>query len=155
MQTQSHPQLRRLGAFNVAGVTARTTHRDESDPGAAQIGALWERFFEERVYEKTPHRMNDMRLFGVYSACEEDARETFDITTGVAVSDGPSAVRIEGGDYLVFTGQGEMPQMVLAVWKAIWQYFEEHPEIKRRYRSDFEAYSGPEQVAIHIGVDLD
>ena len=62
-------------------------------------------------------------------------------------------MRIEGGDYLVFTGQGEMPQMVLAVWQTIWQYFEAHPEIKRLYRSDFEAYSGPEQVAIHIGVD--
>ncbi|MDM0074141.1 GyrI-like domain-containing protein [Variovorax sp. J2P1-59] len=155
MQTQSQPHLRRLDAFNVAGVTARTTNRHESDPDAAQIGALWDRFFEERVYEKTPHRINDMRLFGVYSAYEADAQGAFDITTGVAVSDGPSAVRIEGGDYLVFTGQGEMPQMVLAVWKAIWQYFEDHPEIRRRYRSDFEAYSGPEQVAIHIGVELD
>ncbi|MDM0048241.1 GyrI-like domain-containing protein [Variovorax sp. J22R115] len=155
MQTQSQPQLRRVDAFNVAGVSGRTTHRDDSDPGAAQIGALWDRFFDERVYEKTPHRMNDMRLFGVYSACAADTHGVFDITTGVAVSDGPSAVRIEGGDYLVFTGQGEMPEMVLAVWRAIWQYFEKHREIKRRYRSDFEAYSGPEQVAIHIGVELD
>ena len=52
-------------------------------------------------------------------------------------------VRIEAGDYLVFSGQGEMPQMVLAVWQSIWQYFEAHPEIRRTYRSDFEAYSGP------------
>ncbi|MGJ7506908.1 GyrI-like domain-containing protein [Variovorax sp. GT1P44] len=139
------PQLQRLDSFNVAGVTARTTNRDESDPQAAQIGTLWTRFFDERIYEKTPHRVNDMRLFGVYSAYEADAHGAFDITTGVAVSDGPSAVRIEG----------EMPQMVLSVWNAIWQYFDEHPEIKRRYRSDFEAYSGPEQVAIHIGVELD
>jgi predicted transcriptional regulator YdeE len=73
----------------------------------------------------------------------------------VAVSDGPATVPIEAGDYLVFSGQGEMPQMVLAVWQSIWQYFEQHPEIRRTYRSDFEAYSGPEQVAIHIGVTLD
>ncbi len=88
------PQLQRLDSFNVAGVTARTTNRDESDPQAAQIGSLWNRFFDERIYEKTPHRMNDMRLFGVYSAYEADAHGAFDITTGVAVSDGPSAVRI-------------------------------------------------------------
>jgi predicted transcriptional regulator YdeE len=149
------PQLQRLESFNVAGVTARTTNRDESDPQVAQIGTLWNRFFDERIYEKTPHRMNDMRLFGVYSAYEADARGAFDITTGVAVSGGPSTVRIEGGDYLVFTGRGEMPQMVLSVWKSIWQYFDDHPGIVRCYRSDFEAYSGPDQVAIHIGIELD
>jgi predicted transcriptional regulator YdeE len=149
------PQLRRLDPFNVAGVTARIANRDERDPQAAQIGTLWSRFFDERIYEKTPHRVKDMRLFGVYSDDEANAKGTFEITTGVAVSDGPSAVRIEGGDYLVFTGQGEMPQLVLSIWKAIWQYFNEHPELKRRHRSDFEAYSGPEQVAIHIGVELD
>ena len=64
-------------------------------------------------------------------------------------------MRIEAGDYLVFTGRGEMPQMMLAVWQAIWQYFDEHPEIRRSYRSDFEAYSGPDRVAVHIGVILD
>ena len=48
-----------------------------------------------------------------------------------------------------------VPQMVLAVWETIWHYFDAHPEIKRRYQSDFEAYSGPDQVAIHIGVLTD
>jgi predicted transcriptional regulator YdeE len=149
------PQLQHLDAFRVAGLTARTCNRDEKDPQMARIGNLWGRFFDERIYERTPHRMSDMRLFSVYSAYEADAHGAFDITTGVAVSDGPSAVRIEDGDYLVFTGQGQMPQMVLDVWKTIWQYFGEHPELRRRYRSDFEAYSGPEQVAIHVGVELD
>ncbi|CAN7542390.1 GyrI-like domain-containing protein [Variovorax sp. LjRoot84] len=148
------PQLQRHDAFSIAGLTVRTTNREENDPQSARIGKLWTRFFDERAYER-PHRINDMRLYGVYSAYESDAHGAFDITTGVAVSDGPATVRIEAGDYLVFSGQGEMPQMVLAVWQSIWQYFEQHPEIKRTYRSDFEAYSGPDQVAIHIGVNLD
>ena len=71
---------------------------------------------------------------------------------GVAVSDGANSIAIEAGDYLVFAGRGEMPQMVIATWQRIWQYFEAHPEIVRRYRSDFEAYEGPDAVAIHIGV---
>ena len=149
------PQLQRLEGFHVSGLTTRTSNRDESDPQMARIGSLWGRFFDERVYEKTPHREPDMRLFGVYSRYETDAHGAFDITTGVAVRGGPSAVRIEGGDYLVFTGEGEMPQMVLDVWDTIWRYFGEHPEVRRRYLSDFEAYSGPEQVAIYIGVQLD
>jgi predicted transcriptional regulator YdeE len=152
MHTQSQPQRQRLAAFNVAGLTARTTNRAESDPQASRIGVLWNRFFGERIYEKLPQRVDDQRLFGVYSAYEADAHGAFDVTTGVAVAGGPSTVRIEGGDYLVFTGQGQMPQMVLAVWQTIWQYFDAHPEIRRRYKSDFEAYSGPEEVAIHIGI---
>ena len=149
------PELQRLDTFHVAGVTARTTNRDENDPQIARIGTLWNRFFDERVYERFPHRRPDMHLYGVYSAYETDAQGAFDVTAGVAVKEAPAAVRIEGGDYLVFRGQGEMPQMVLAVWEAIWQYFEAHPEVRRSYRSDFEAYSGPEEVAIHIGVQAD
>ena len=146
------PQQQRLEPFRVAGLTARTSNRDESDPEAARIGFLWNRFFGERVYEKTPHRIDDMRLYGVYSDYEADAHGAFDITTGVAVADGPASVRIEGGNYLVFSARGEMPQMVTELWDTIWAYFEAHPEIQRRYRSDFEAYSGPDEVAIHIGI---
>lgn len=146
------PQLQRLDPFKVAGLTARTTNRDESDPQAARIGTLWDRFFGERIYEKTPHRVDDMRLYGVYSGYEADVHGAFDITTGVAVADGPASVRIEGGNYLVFSAKGQMPQMVIDLWDTIWAYFDAHPEIQRRYRSDFEAYSGPEEVAIHIGV---
>ena len=146
------PQQQRLEPFRVAGLTARTSNRDESDPEAARIGFLWNRFFGERVYEKTPHRIDDMRLYGVYSDYEADAHGAFDITTGVAVADGPASVRIEGGNYLVFSARGEMPRMVTELWDQIWAYFEAHPEIQRRYRSDFEAYSGPDEVAIHIGI---
>jgi predicted transcriptional regulator YdeE len=148
------PQIQRLEAFSVAGLTARTGNHAEGKLPVARIGMLWDRFFDERVYQTVPNRTYDMRLYGVYSDYEAEANGAFAVTTGVAVSGGPSAVQIDGGDYLVFTGEGQMPQMALAVWQAIWQYFDEHPEVRRRYRSDFEAYSGPEQVAIHIGVIL-
>jgi predicted transcriptional regulator YdeE len=139
-------------AFQVAGLVARTTNREEDDPATARIGALWRRFFSEQTYASTPNRTSDLHIFGVYSAYESDAHGAFDITVGVAVSDGAGSVTIEAGDYLVFNGQGEMPQMVIATWQRIWQYFEAHPEIARRYRTDFEAYEGPDKVAIHIGV---
>jgi len=139
-------------AFQIAGLTARTTNREENDPATARIGALWGRFFGEQTYESTPHRTGDSRIFSAYSAYESDAHGAFDVTVGVAVSGGENGVAVEAGDYLVFTGQGEMPQMVIATWQRIWQYFDAHPTIARRYRSDFEAYEGPDKVAIHIGV---
>src|ERR1700754_1160859 len=133
------PQLQRHESFNVSGLTIRTDNRPTNGQQATPIGSLWTRFFDERVYQTTPNRTGDMRLYGVYSAYETDAYGPFDITAGVAVAKGPQAVRIEAGDHLVFNGRGEMPQMVLAVWESIWQYFVEHPEVKRSYRSDFEA----------------
>ncbi|VTU33960.1 Bacterial transcription activator, effector binding domain [Variovorax sp. PBL-H6] len=146
------PELQRHRGFNIAGLTVRTSNHAEHEQHSARIGKLWTRFFDERVYAVTPNRVNDMRLYGVYSAYESDAHGAFDLTTGVAVSGAPFAVNVEAGDYLVFTGRGQMPQMVLSLWESIWQYFERHPDIHRSYRSDFEAYSGPDQVAIHIGV---
>jgi len=147
------PVRRHHGAFHVAGLTARTTNREENDPATTRIDALWDRFFAEETYRWTPHRTSDARIFGVYSGYESDADGAFDVTVGVAVSDAAGeAAAIEAGDYLVFAGQGEMPHMVIDTWQRIWQYFEAHPTITRRYRSDFEAYEGPDKVAIHIGV---
>ena len=141
------------GAFQVAGLTARTTNREENEPATARIEGLWNRFFLEETYRSTPNRTGDARIFGVYSGYESDADGPFDVTVGVAVSHAAGeAATIESGDYLVFTTQGEMPAMVIDAWQRIWQYFEANPTIARRYRSDFEAYDGPDKVAIHIGV---
>lgn len=146
------PTRQHQDAFHVAGLTIRTTNREENEPATARIGKLWGRFFGEETYASTPGRTRDARIFSVYSAYESDAHGAFDVTAGVAVSGSEGSRAVEAGDYLVFTGQGEMPQMVIATWQRIWQYFEAHPEVARRYRSDFEAYEGPDKVAIHIGV---
>jgi predicted transcriptional regulator YdeE len=146
------PTRQHQDAFHVAGLTIRTTNREENEPATAHIGKLWGRFFGEETYASTPDRTGDARIFSVYSAYESDAHGAFDVTAGVAVSGSEGSRAVEAGDYLVFTGQGEMPQMVIATWQRIWQYFEAHPEVTRRYRSDFEAYEGPDKVAIHIGV---
>jgi len=45
-----------------------------------------------------------------------------------------------------------MPQVVIDTWGAIWQFFQGHPWIQRSYATDFEAYQGPDEVAIHIGI---
>ena len=146
------PIRQHVDAFCVSGLTVRTTNREESAPATARLGALWGRFFGEEIYASTSNRTADMRIFGVYSAYESDAHGAFDVTAGVVVTDGKGSISIDAGDYLVFTGQGEMPQMVIATWQRIWQYFEAHPDVARSYRSDFEAYEGPDKVAIHIGV---
>jgi predicted transcriptional regulator YdeE len=138
-------------AFTVAGLTARTTNREEGDAATARIGGLWARFFSEGVMD-LPHRTADDRNFGVYSRYESGVHGAFDVTAGVAVSQG-GTVQVRAGDYLVFSGQGELPQAVLDVWQCIWTYFDAHPSIIRRFESDFEAYTSPTEFTVWIGVE--
>jgi len=146
------PLRLRQPAFAVAGPGIRTTRRHEQDPRAGRIAGLWSRFFDEERF-RMPHRTPDARLYAVYSDYGmPDEDRAFTVTAGVAVSAGDPLVRIEAGDYLVFHGRGRMPQMVLATWERVDRFFAEHPEIRRRWYSDFEAYPGPYEVAIHIGV---
>lgn len=64
-----------------------------------------------------------------------------------------SSVTIQSGKYLVFQGTVEMPAIVLETWKRVWAFFETNTEHRRNFISDFEAYSGPGQVAIYIGLE--
>ena len=145
------PTRQHQNAFSVAGLTARTTNSAEGDPQTARIAPLWGRFFAEDLMGQTPHRSADPRNFGVYSGYESDASGAYDLTVGVAVTQG-AAVTVEAGDYLVFPADGPVPFSVLAAWQRVWQYFDAHPEVRRRYRTDFEAYSSPSEAAVYIGV---
>lgn len=139
-------------AFTVAGHTVRTTNAEESDPATARIGPLWRRFFSDPELQGLPQRSDHAHNYGVYANYESDDRGAFDATAGVAVSQG-GTVQVEAADYLVWGGHGPMPQAVLAAWQRIWVYFDAHPEVRRRYVSDFEAYTSPTEVEIWIGVE--
>lgn len=147
------PVRQRHNAFQVTGLTVRTTNLEESCPETARIGALWGRFFGEQLRERTPDRTADPRNFGVYSAYASDADGAFDVTAGVAVAQAGTTVDVQAGDYLVWTGSGEMPHTVVSLWQAAWAYFGAHPQIRRPYVSDFEAYTSPTEVALCIGVE--
>ena len=158
------PATVRIPAFSVAGISVRTRNSEEMNPAIARLGGLWNRFFSQSWERKLPARGDDGRIFGVYSGYESIEHGAFDVTDGEAVAEpgrvrteavpGAACVDIEPGDYLVFTGEGEMPQMVIDTWVRIWHYFAENPQVQRRFSTDFEAYEGPDKVAIHVGVTL-
>ncbi|CAN7217351.1 GyrI-like domain-containing protein [Acidovorax sp. LjRoot66] len=152
------PVSEKIPAFRVAGIAVRTRNSDEMNPETSRIGGLWDRFFSESWEHKLPRPGADGRIFGVYSAYESNEQGAFDVLAGVAAPEdaqvvgGASTIAIEAGDYLVFHGQGSMPQMVIDAWGEVWRYFGENPQIQRRFTTDFEAYAGPDRVAIHIGI---
>ncbi|WP_085707610.1 GyrI-like domain-containing protein [Pseudomonas sp. B35(2017)] len=144
-----------VDGFTVAGLRVRTTNQAEHAGHTAKIGPMWGRFFQEGLAEAIPGKLTESPVYGVYSAYESDASGAFDVTAGVAVADPQGdfeSVRVESGEYLVFEGQGVLPDAVIATWGRIWRYFEANPQIKRRYATDFEAYTGLESVAVYIGV---
>lgn len=64
-----------------------------------------------------------------------------------------NAVTIQTGNYLVFHGTGPMPATVVETWQRVWAFFEKDIEHRRKFISDFVAYSAPDQVAIYIGLE--
>ncbi|NWD08219.1 GyrI-like domain-containing protein [Pseudomonas gingeri] len=141
-------------AFQVSGPQVRTRNEDERYAETARIGGLWGGFFAEGLAERIANRQPDSRVYGVYSGYESDASGYFDVTAAVAVTTpapGYPTLEVQAGPYLVFEGRGAMPQTVIDTWGRIWSYFEQHPG-QRRFATDFEVYTGPDSVAVYIGI---
>ncbi|UMZ09436.1 GyrI-like domain-containing protein [Pseudomonas sp. MPFS] len=148
-------KLRQVQPFSVAGLQVRTLNAHEQQSGTALIGPMWQRFYVENLYDKIAPRQEDSFVYGVYSNYESDATGYFDVTAGVAL-DGACVeypgVQIQGGEYLVFSAKGAMPECVIQAWGFIWAYFQDNPQVRRAYATDFEVYTSADSVAIYIGV---
>jgi predicted transcriptional regulator YdeE len=148
-------KLREVQPFSVSGLQVRTRNAAEQQLDTARIGPMWERFFVEDIFDKIAHKQPDSFMYGVYSNYESDASGHFDVTAGVAVtapSEGFAQIQVEGGDYLVFSAKGAMPDSVIQAWGFIWAYFEDNPQVRRKFATDFEVYTGPESAAVYIGI---
>lgn len=150
-------RLEHIEGFTVAGLRVRTINSDEFNPATAKLPQLWGRFFSEGIADGVPDRLDKNSIFGVYSDYASDDTGFYTVTAGVKVDpkqshEGLEKVNVETGEYLVFEGQGEMPQAVIQTWGVIWSYFAQKPRYKRRYLTDFELYQAHDRVAIYIGV---
>jgi predicted transcriptional regulator YdeE len=46
-----------------------------------------------------------------------------------------------------------MPDCVIQTWGLIWAYFQDNPQVRRAFATDFEVYTGADSVAIYIGIE--
>ncbi|MCT4640980.1 MAG: GyrI-like domain-containing protein [Bacteriovoracaceae bacterium] len=132
------------------GITVRTKNANEINPKTAQIGKLWESFYKDIFVNLSA----GTSIIGVYSNYESDQNGAFDVS---ACSDqkinGLNKITLKSGNYLVFTGKGEMPNAVINTWKEIWDYFSNDNCIEKRiFQTDYELYKGPSEVEIYIGI---
>ncbi len=134
------------------GLSVRTRNADEMNLETAKIGNLWQRFYEQ----VTPEMKAGAKIYGVYYNYESDAGGEFSVLAGadqlLDTQHDLEKITIEGGEYLMFEGHGEMPQTVINTWTEIWGYFAENTEHKRAYTTDFEEYKSEDEVAIYIAI---
>ncbi len=143
------PIVQYVEQFTVTGFCTRTQNSDEISPTTAKIPLLWKQFFS------SDQAKNHAAIFGVYSDYESDANGFYTITAGVSLENAqqmPHTVNIQSGNYLVFSNKGPMPTALIDTWKQIWSYFADAAPYQRSFISDFELYSGAEEVSIYIGI---
>ena len=147
MSTQ--PTVKQIEDFIVTGFSVRTQNSDEFNEKTAKLPSLWQQFY-------TSELATNANIFGVYSNYDSDANGAYTVTVGVKSDHAQiqlSSITVHAGNYLVFQGTGPMPATVIETWKQVWTFFETNTEYRRNFISDFEAYSGSDQVAIYIGLE--
>lgn len=142
------PTSKYVEGFTVMGLSTRTQNIDEFNEKTAKLPNLWQQFYSSDLAMHA-------NIFEVYSDYESDANGLYTVTVGVASSTERADLRsatIQAGNYVVFHGTGPMPATVVETWKQIWTYFQAESTYQRNFISDFEAYSGSDEVAIYIGI---
>ncbi len=145
-----------IDAFTVAGLRVRTTNAAEHQAATAKIGPMWGQFFSEEQVESIPGKiawLSDLwRVFGVRVRCLGGVRCHRGCCGECAGKRLRSGADRSGRVPGVRSAKGTLPEAVIATWGRIWTFFEANPQIQRRYATDFEAYTGPESVSVHIGI---
>ncbi|MDO6682215.1 GyrI-like domain-containing protein [Oceanobacter sp. 5_MG-2023] len=137
----------------VKGIKVRTKNADEMSPDTSKISGLWHRFYRDIA----PTLSKEASILGVYCNYESDFTGEFEELAGSDMIKGDGAVdsvTIKGGRYLVFEGNGSMPQTVIDTWSKIWEYFgSDNPEYTRAYTTDFESYKSDSEIQIFIAIE--
>lgn len=147
-------KIQDVNSIQVIGLSVRTTNAQESHMSTAKIGSLWAKFQAE-IY---PKLTKDSKVYGVYTNYDSDFTEAFDIiacASHLASEKFEDSIQleIESGRYLTFSSKGEMPEVVINLWREVWEYFSaENCPYSRAYTTDFEFYKSENEVEISIAL---
>lgn len=142
------PETVTIKEVDVVSRSVRTNNESESDQSTAKIMPLWMKAFEDGFCT------GEQVSYGIYHNYESDHNGDYDVSVAVesTVEDNHD-MQIESGKYLKFSFSGEMPQVVVDGWHAVWNYFETNKKYQRKYSTDFEKYvPGNQGVDIYIAI---
>ncbi len=154
-----------LPEIKLAGIKVRTNNKKEYDPLTAAISPCIQRYFQQKLAEKIPHRKNPGTTFCAYSDYESDytGEYTFYIGEEVAffedLPEGLETHIIPPQTYVkLTTPAGPMPTVVINAWQEIWQMSPETLGGQRRYDTDFQIHDArakdPQNTVLDIYIGL-
>jgi len=147
-------KVTKFAGKTIKGISTRTNNANEMNPATAKIGSLHQEFDNNVSVDY----QNGARVYGVYYDYETDASGEFSVLAGAdkvkASKITLQEITLPAGDYLLFSGKGDMPQAVIDTWMKVWDYFSEdkQPKHKRAYTTDFEYYKNESEVDIYIAI---
>lgn len=146
-------KVKYLDPFYVSGISTVTNNENELNEEKALIPALWDKYAEDNIESKTFNKTNNFAMYGLCHEYESDANGDYKYTIGVEVSKPKNAIKIERQRYLVFTKEGELPDVVLDAWIEVLEYFQdENCQYERAFNIDFEKYLNEDQIEIYISI---
>lgn len=141
-------------SIKVIGIQVRTTN--ENNQCASDISTLWNRFKEEKIFDKIPNKKSS-ELIGLYSDYDGDYTQPYsymvccEVTSLESVPEGCVSKIIPAADYTIFIAKGKFPDCIAKTWGDIW-----NSDIDRAYHHDLEIYKKIDlqqsEVDICIGV---
>ncbi len=140
-----------LAEKTVAGLKTRTSN--DSPTMSQEIGAVWQRFYEQGSYASIPHKSNDKSI-GLYTNYASDVTGEYDLFACCEISlknDLPPEVEtavIPAGKYAKFVICGGV-EKVAETWGDICQ-----TKLDRKYSCDFEEYQGGDMMNMEVHIYL-
>lgn len=146
-----------IEAFKIIGISVKTSNKDGQS--AQDIGALWNRFMEERILDKIPNKIEET-IFSIYTEYEGDHTQPYTTILGCKVAGtsvcpkGMVVKTFDGGNYLKYIAKGDLVKgVVYQEWSKIWA-----EDLVGTFVADFEVYGKKAQnptdaeVEIFVGV---
>lgn len=145
-------KVKKIEKLMLAGLSVVTNNENEMNPETSKIAQLWEDYQDKNILGATFNKAKKSSMYGVYSDYTSDVNGDYKVTVAVEVTKPKKAIVIEDQRYLVFSKDGELPDIVVDCWKDIWEYFENEPEYERAYTIDFEKYTREDGIDIYISI---
>jgi len=147
-------EVRNVEQKVIRGFSTITNNEAEMTPGKGRIPGLWHHFDQTIPVDY----QGGERVYGVYSNYESDHTGNFSVLAGFDGKGLPANVDVETvtipeGKYVVFSHQGDMPQIAIDAWTSVWEYFTQHQATyTRKFDVDFEHYPNANQIDVYIGI---
>jgi len=149
-----------LPAIKMVGLACRTRNQFETAESSARIPQVWEDFYDKKAIHKIENIKNPNCIMGVFTKYESDQDGFYTMILGTEVKEfghipeGLIGLSIMDNQYLLFSGEGELPDSVLDTWENASDFFSENRDYQRGYTTDIEVYNLDEleSVKLYIAV---